>query len=134
MSFLCRCKAQIHRTSGLNEIISFNHQHFLYLSFCRETKHLDKYCFCFVLVFWHNWYWYSIANMFLSNSLDKTLMLRKIEGKGRRKLQCHQLNDMNLSRLWKIEDWKPWRAAVHAVAKTQTWICDWQHWQHDIVT
>ena len=94
MSFLCIVKHIFIETPGLNEIISFNLQHFLYLSFCRETKHLDKYCFCFVLVFWHNWYWLQI--MFLSNSLEKTLMLRKIEGKGRRKRQCHRINGHEL--------------------------------------
>ena len=34
--------------------------------------------------------------MFLANSLEKTLMLRKIEGKGRRKRQRHRLKGHEL--------------------------------------
>ena len=34
--------------------------------------------------------------------------------------------DMNLSKLWKIaEDRGAWRAAVHAVVKSQTWLSNW---------
>ena len=73
--------------------------------------------------------------MFLANSLEKTLMLRKIEGKERRKRQRMRWldstidsMDMNFSTLWEIvEDGEPWHAAVHPVAKSQTWLSDWQH-------
>ena len=33
--------------------------------------------------------------------------------------------DMNLSKLWKIvKDRETWHAAVHGVAKSQTWLSD----------
>ena len=34
--------------------------------------------------------------------------------------------DMNLSELWEmVKDRKAWCAAVHGVAKSQTWLRDW---------
>ena len=63
-----------------------------------------------------------------TNSLEKTLMLRKIEGKRRRKWQrMSQLDgvtdivDMNLSKLQEmVRDRQAWHAVVHGVAKSQT--------------
>ena len=63
-----------------------------------------------------------------ANSLEKPLMLGKIEGKRRRRQQrVRRLDsitdsvDMNLSKLWEIvEDRGAWHAAVHDVAKTWT--------------
>ena len=62
-----------------------------------------------------------------TDSLEKTLMLGKIEGRKRRRQQrirwlgsVTNLMDMSLSRIWKlVMDRDPWCAAVHGVAKSQ---------------
>ena len=62
-----------------------------------------------------------------ANSLEKTLMLGKIEGKMRRGQQrMRQLvsitnsMDISLSKLQEIVDRKAWRASVHGFTKSQT--------------
>ena len=64
-----------------------------------------------------------------ANSLEKTLMLGKIEGKRRRRWQrmrwLDSIMDMNLRELWEIvKDRKVWRAAVRGATKSQTLLCN----------
>ena len=56
-----------------------------------------------------------------ADSLEKTLMLGRIEGKGRKGQQRMRWLDMSLSKLWEIvKDRGAWRATDRGVAKSQT--------------
>ena len=68
-----------------------------------------------------------------TDSLEKTLMLGKMEGRRRRGWQRMRWLDgitdsvgMNLTKLQEtVKDSEAWHAAIHVVAKSWMWLSDW---------
>ena len=89
-------------------------------------------------IHWKDWCWSWSSNTLATwwgraNSLEKTLMLGKTEGRRRRGWQrmrwldgITDSMDMSLSKFREmVKDRKAWHAATYLVTKSQTWLSNW---------
>ena len=82
---------------------------------------------------WKDWCWRFGLLMQRADSLEKTLMLGKIESerrKGQQRMRwldsTTDSTDMNLMKFQEtVEDRGAWHVAVHGVAESQTWLSNW---------
>ena len=80
--------------------------------------------------------------MWRTDSLEKTLMLGKIEGVRRRGWQRMRCLDgitdsveMSLNKLQElVMDREAWRDAVHGIGKSRTWLSDWTELNWTVLT